>query len=70
MLVRFELLMDASPELPTDEIEVKKLRGITSLDRTRRFRSISLGEQEAATIFERTEDYLRTQLGAHLGKSH
>lgn len=67
MMCKYELTMWLDPELPTDEIELKKLRGATSLDRTRRFRSITLSEQEASTIFERTEDYLRTQLGAHLG---
>ncbi len=68
MLAKFDVTLMCDPDFPETKEQLKKIKGYTQFDRQTRFRSVTLTKEEAIKIFDRVEDYLETQLGAHLGK--
>jgi len=64
MLVKFDIVMMADPSATETHGEVK---GYACFDRSARFRSLTLSRQEAERIFDRVQEYLQEQLGAHIG---
>lgn len=64
MLVKFDIVMMADPTVRDTDGEVK---GYACFDRSARFRSLTLSRSDAETIFQRTEEFLQEQLGAHIG---
>lgn len=65
MRVKYELVMRCDPDF--GKVDVTTLKGFAKYNRDAMFWSLSLSATEAQTIFDRVEDFLQTQLGAHLG---
>jgi hypothetical protein len=67
MVIRFNLSVNGDPSFP-GKTDMKTIRGFTNFSHEKNFRTLDLTTKEARIIFDRTQDYLDTQLAAFIPK--
>jgi hypothetical protein len=67
MITRFNLSVNGDPSFSA-KTDMTKIRGFTNFSCEKNFRSLTLTAKEAKVIFDRTQEYLETQLAAFIPK--